>query len=180
MASTPTENSLARLFSGSAAEGRLLDDLLVPPLDRALPFEEVGHVAVGVGDHLELDVTRADQVALDVHVGVAEGGLRLAARGVHLLRKALGPLDDLHAAAATARRRLDDQGEADPLGRRQRLALGLEDAGAGQDGHAGLAHRRARPHLVAHEAHQRGGGPIQRRRHFSQTSANSAFSARKP
>ena len=46
--------------------GRLLDELLVPALDRAVALAEVDDVAVRVGEDLHLDVTRILEVALDV------------------------------------------------------------------------------------------------------------------
>ena len=55
---------------------RLLEDLLVAALDRALALPEVDHVAVGVGEHLDLDVPRLLHVALQEDGGVAEGALR--------------------------------------------------------------------------------------------------------
>ena len=57
---------------------RLLDDLLVAPLDRAVALEEVDDVAVGVAEHLHLDMARPFEIALDQHAVVAEGALRLA------------------------------------------------------------------------------------------------------
>ena len=57
---------------------RLLDQLLVPPLDRAVALAEVDDVAVRVGEHLHLDVSRILEVALDVDRRVGEVGLPLA------------------------------------------------------------------------------------------------------
>ena len=59
--------------------GALLDDLLVPALDRALALEEVDDVAVGVADDLDLDVARPACVGLDEQGPVAERRERLAA-----------------------------------------------------------------------------------------------------
>ena len=59
-----------------ARRGRLLDQLLVPALDRALALAERQHAAVGVGEHLDLDVARRDDRLLDVERAVAERGLR--------------------------------------------------------------------------------------------------------
>ena len=58
--------------------GRLLDELLVAPLDRAVALAEVDHVAVRVGEHLHLDVPRILEVALDVDAAVGEVLLALA------------------------------------------------------------------------------------------------------
>jgi biotin carboxylase len=51
---------------------RFLDELLVPPLDRALALAEVDDVALGVAQDLELDVARLDHALLDVERAVAE------------------------------------------------------------------------------------------------------------
>ena len=54
---------------GRGDDGRrcLLDDLLVAALDAALPLEQRHRVAVGVGQHLHLDVPGVPQVALEEH-----------------------------------------------------------------------------------------------------------------
>ena len=82
--------------------GGLLHDLLVPALDRALSLAEVHHVAVLVGDHLDLDVPRLSNELFDVDRGVTESGAgRVAATldGRAQLRLAL---DHLHADPAPA------------------------------------------------------------------------------
>ena len=87
--------------------GTLLDQLLVPPLHRAIALEEVDHVAVVVGDHLDLDVAGMLDVLFEVDFGVAEGGLGL---GLGLLDGGLqGQIvqGHAHAAAAAAGRRLN-------------------------------------------------------------------------
>ena len=61
---------------------RDLDELLVPPLDRAFALPEMADRAVAVADDLHLDVARLADQPLDIDVAVAEGRLRfgLAAR----------------------------------------------------------------------------------------------------
>src|SRR5436190_18295009 len=49
---------------------RLLDELLMPPLYRAVAFTQMDHAAVLVAEDLELDVPRPHEVLLDVHVAV--------------------------------------------------------------------------------------------------------------
>src|SRR3954468_4604492 len=44
---------------------RLLDHLLMPPLDRAIALEEMDDVAVAISEDLKLDVTRLLDVALE-------------------------------------------------------------------------------------------------------------------
>ena len=69
---------------------RLLDQLLVAALDRALALAQVDDVAVAVAEDLELDVARLDQVLLEVDRAVAEGLRRLVARGGELAVDLLG------------------------------------------------------------------------------------------
>ncbi len=66
---------------------RLLDHLLVPPLDRALALADRPHGAVLVGHDLHLDVPAGLQVRLAEDGRVAERGCRLGARTVELLRE---------------------------------------------------------------------------------------------
>ena len=56
---------------------RFLDDLLVPPLHRAVPLAEVNRVAVLVGKHLKLDVARMLEELLHIDLIVAERGAAL-------------------------------------------------------------------------------------------------------
>ena len=69
---------------------RLLDHLLVPALHRALPVEQVQHGAVGVPDHLDLDVAGGLEIALQEDLVRAEGGRRLALRRRHGLDQLAG------------------------------------------------------------------------------------------
>ena len=66
---------------------RLLDELLMPALDRAVALAEMDDVAVRVGEHLHLDVPRIDDQLLDVDARVGEVRLALPARR---LERALG------------------------------------------------------------------------------------------
>ncbi len=63
--------------------GTLLDDLLVPSLDRAFALTQRDHVSVVVRDNLDLDVPHRRQVALDVQRRVAERRLRLLHRALN-------------------------------------------------------------------------------------------------
>ncbi len=62
--------------------GRFLDNLLVSPLDRAFPLEQVHARAVGVRQHLKLDMARIRDIFLQVHRVVTERVRRLAPRSV--------------------------------------------------------------------------------------------------
>ena len=111
---------------GEAGCGRLLEHLLVAPLDGAVALADRDDAPVRVGEELHLDVARSLEVALAVERAVAERALGLALgrleRVVELVRRA----NDAHAATAAARRRLDEQREADllaacrPAGRERR------------------------------------------------------------
>ena len=68
--------SCARCFGGDAGRRRFLDDLLVAALHGAVALAQVDHVAVVVGQHLELDVARLLQEFLHVDLVVAERRLR--------------------------------------------------------------------------------------------------------
>ena len=57
---------------------RLLDHLLMPPLQRALALEQRQEIAVAVADHLHLDMARGVEVFFDQHAIVAERSLCLA------------------------------------------------------------------------------------------------------
>ena len=52
--------------------GRLLDELLVPPLHGAVASAELDQIAVGVAEHLDLDVSRVLEVPLHVDRAVPE------------------------------------------------------------------------------------------------------------
>src|SRR5947209_14838513 len=51
-----------------------LDDLLMPPLDRAVALEEVDEIAVFVAEQLHFDVAGPCDELFEEHVGHAEGG----------------------------------------------------------------------------------------------------------
>ena len=89
--------------------GRLLEHLLVAPLDRAVALAEVDAVAVAVEQDLDLDVAGALEEPLEDEPVVVEGGLGLASGGGEVGREAVGEADRAHALAAAAGRRLDEQ-----------------------------------------------------------------------
>ena len=70
---------LVGLLGGQQRGGRLLDDLLVAPLDRAVADAERPRRALPVGDHLDLDVPGAGDQALQEDHAAAEGALGLVA-----------------------------------------------------------------------------------------------------
>jgi hypothetical protein len=132
---------------------RLLDDLLVAALDRALALAQVDHVAVGVAEDLDLDVTGRVEVPLDQQRAVAEGALGLAARGRERLGEGRLVANDAHALAATASRRLDQDRETDlARGVDAFLERQLRERRSGDDGDVGARHDLLRADLAAHAA----------------------------
>ena len=131
---------------------RLLDDLLVAPLQAALALAEVDDVAVAVGEHLHLDVPGVQHESLEEQGVVAERRRRLAARG---LTSAAGS----SAASCTTRMPLPpppadgltSTGKPTSRGAGDQVVVG--QAGprdAGHDGHTERRHRRLGGDLVAH------------------------------
>ena len=66
-------------LGGERERGRLLDQLLVAALDRALALAHREHAAVGVAEHLDLDMAGRHECLLEVERAVAERRLRLCA-----------------------------------------------------------------------------------------------------
>ncbi len=61
--------------------GRFLPYLLMAALQRAVALAQMKHLAVRIGDHLDLDMTRLLEIFLDIDRVVAERGLRFGACG---------------------------------------------------------------------------------------------------
>jgi hypothetical protein len=99
-------------LAGVAVEvrrGSDLDDLLVPALHRAVAFAQVDHVALAVGQDLDLDVSGVGDRLLDEAGRVAEGAVGLAHRGVDGLAQLVRVRDPAHAAPASAGDRLHEE-----------------------------------------------------------------------
>src|SRR5262249_7127577 len=58
---------------GEIGRGGLLDELLVPTLERAVAFPEVDHLALIISKDLDLDVAGPVEVLLQVEDGILEG-----------------------------------------------------------------------------------------------------------
>ena len=149
----------------SAGLGRLLDDLLVPPLDAALALEEVHDVAGAVAEDLELDVAAALEQPLEIDRAVAEGGLGDAAPLGERRRQVLGAVHARHPLSAAAGRGLDEERKADPLrlrreAPRRRRAPGASRARRERPPASIAARGRSLPPISSIAA---GGGPTQSR-----------------
>ena len=59
-----------------------LEQLLVTPLNGAVPLPDMDHVSVAVGQHLHLNVPGPVDELLHVEAGVAEGGFRFPLGGL--------------------------------------------------------------------------------------------------
>ena len=105
---------------------RLLDDLLVPALDRAFALAEMDEVAVGVAQDLDLDMARLLDVFLEEDPVVAEGGARLVLRRAQALADLGVARRDAHALPAPAGRGLDHHRIADAARELDRR-LGIDD-----------------------------------------------------
>ena len=127
-----------------------LDDLLMTPLDGAIALEEVDESAAAVAEELDLDVSGATDEFFEEDIGDAEGGAGLASGLIEGVVELIGGEGDAHTAAAAAHRRLDDDGEAEPLGERVGFFAGTDGrVAAGQDRDAGLLGDAAGRYLVA-------------------------------
>src|SRR5579884_1337833 len=154
---------LAHARSKLRREGRrgtLLDDLLVPPLDRAFALEQMHYVPLRVPEDLKLDVARALDIALQQHAIVAEGGLRLPPRLVQQVAEFGQGGHDPHPAPAAACSGFDEKRRPDlfRLGAQPLLRLVLARI-AGHDRHACSHHPPLGRALVAEQADDFGGWP---------------------
>ncbi len=131
-------------------------------LGGAVALEQVHDGAVRIGQHLHLDVAPALHQALDEQRPVAEGGVRLAARGGQRAGQLAGRADDAHPAPAAARGGLDHQGEPDLLGSTSgELLVGCVQHGR-EHGHAGGGGEPARLVLAPEAFHRVGRRPDER------------------
>jgi hypothetical protein len=130
-----------------AGRRRLLDQLLVAPLDRAVTVAEVDH-GLPVPEQLHLHVPARRHEPLQVHARVAEGGGRLGGRPPDRLGEPAWFLDHPQPPAAAPAHRLDHHRPAD-LPRQAQGGLGPVGLSARQHRQAGGDRVRARPQLVA-------------------------------
>ena len=151
---------LERLCGGPGGR-RLLDDLLVPALDRALALEEVDDRAVSVAEDLHLHVPRPFDVALEEHRRVTEGRLRLAARAGNGLGEVGGRADDAHPLATAPCGGLHQHRVADLCTPREQVGLdqGPVELHPGNERHAGHRCNALGLDLEGHRPHRVGCRP---------------------
>ena len=100
---------------------RLLDNLLMPPLDGAFTLEHMHQIAVPVAQQLHLHMPRAHQIAFQKHRAIAKRRQRLTPGTVNRRRQPVRRRHYPHAAPTTAGRRLDQHRIADLCRRRLRI-----------------------------------------------------------
>ena len=151
---------LALLLGHQHRARRLLDDLLVAALARAIARADRPRAAAAVGDDLHLDVARRRHELLEQHGAVAEGLLGLGLRAGERGRKRFGLVDAADAAPAAPSRRLDHDREADARGVPERLVDGLDGTAAPRrHRHAGCFGEPLGRDPVASQTHDRCVGP---------------------
>src|SRR5260370_10888470 len=147
---------------------RLLHELLMPPLDRALALVQVDDAALRVAEDLHLDVARRLEIALDVDLGAAEGALRAPRGGRERAGELAGAGHLRHADAAAARGRPEAGASATGWGLR------------GTIGTPAAAMRRRASGLSPMARIASADGPMKVRPACTQASAKRQFSERKP
>jgi hypothetical protein len=142
---------------GHGGRRRLLDELLVSALDRAVALAEVDDGAVRVCQHLDLDVARILEVALDVDRRVGEVRLPLAAGGFEGALDLVRRGNDLEALPSAAGRRLDRDRPAQLVAQRANLVRRRDRLRRPwNDRHAGGLHALAGGNLGAHDVDRLG------------------------
>ena len=126
-------------------------------LQAALALTEVEHHAVGVGQHLDLDVPGAQHESLQEQGVVAECGGRLPSRRTQSGGQISGIIDAMHALPAAAGRGLHQQRIADAGGGGNQISVGQSAFGdAGDHWNPKSGHRGLGGDLVAHRGDGRG------------------------
>jgi hypothetical protein len=92
-------------------------------LNRAFPLAQADYPAILVADHLNLDVPRTHQEALEINRSIAKCRAGLVLRHLQHRDELLFLHHDAHALAATPGRRLDDDRETNFPRRRDRHVL---------------------------------------------------------
>src|SRR5712691_10298587 len=124
----------------------------MPPLNRTLALAEINTLAVLIGEHLNLDVARMIDKALDVDVAVLECGCCFLRSRFQRLAHLTFRTHDAHAAPAAAGGSLDDHGETDLARNGERFSLRLQCfRTTGNNGNAGLLHLAPRFNFIAHQ-----------------------------
>ena len=150
-------------LGGQGFGGGFFQKLLVLPLDGAVPFPQVNHMAKTVGHDLKFNMPGVKDQFLQVHFPVAEAGLRLGLGGGEGRSQFFRAVDPAHPPAAAAGAGLDQHRVADGLGHYRRLGgVFHRPVGAGHHRHPNLLHQGPGGGLVAHLVEHRRGGSDER------------------
>src|SRR4029077_3043881 len=136
---------------------RLLPELLMATLQRAVALAKMNGVACAVPQHLDLDMAGVAEIFLEINGVVAKAGLGLDQRRGQPRIELLLDVSNLHATAAAAGSRLDQNGIADVGG--DSFCLGKVGNGTVRAGHKRQAKGLRRVlglDLVTHQPHMLG------------------------
>ena len=159
---------------------RDFDDLLVPPLDRAIALEEMDGVALGVGEDLHLDAPRAAYGLLNERSRVAERAFASRMAAVRDSRSVFGSSTRRMPRPPPPATALTNRGKpipSAPATSSSMFADGAVDLRVGTP--AALAASRARTLLPA-SSRTPAGGPTKTMPASAHERARSGFSLRNP
>src|SRR5579859_2578966 len=103
--------NLVAQFRRQMRAGRLFQHLLMSALARAVALSQIHAMPEVVDQHLNLDMSRAFQVAFNIESVVAERLAHLVLRGGEDALELVLPFDETNAASATASRSLEHERE---------------------------------------------------------------------
>ena len=129
---------------------RLFNDLLMPPLQAALPLSEVHHRAVRISQHLDLDMPRSGQVPFDEQGVVTESSQGLPAGASDGLGQVPRAVHHPQALAPATSGGLDQHRVADRGGCLGQRVVTTRTATTRQHRNARSRHGRPGADLVAH------------------------------
>ncbi len=122
----------------------------MPPLHRAIALAKMDGMAERVAEHLDFDVARIENRALQNDGRIAERALRLGSRAAQRIRKGRRIRNQPHAATAAAGDGLDHHGESDVFRLREHRGVALiRTLITRHTGHAGRPHDGLGAGLVA-------------------------------
>ncbi len=147
---------------GQVRGGRLLDDLLVASLQRAVARTEADRAAATVAEHLHLEVAGVGDEPFEEHPRRGEVCGRETLHPLVRVPQFARSVAGLHPDAAPAADGLEHHGVTDGVGGREGGVDGPEQAAALDERDADGACRLSRGVLVAEDPQLPGGGPDER------------------
>ncbi len=165
---------------GDGGRGRLLDHLLVAPLEAALALPE-GDRLPAVAEHLHLDVASGPDQLFEEEPPIAEGPLGLAPCGGECRRHLLGGGYGPHALAAAPACRLEERPDSRGAGAALAAASGVSHSAApGMTGTPAFSAAAREARFSPRVSIACGEGPMNTSPAFATASANAALWERKP